>query len=163
MKKEKVNLGELTFMGVTTRTNNKDEMNPETAKIGALVKLYWDEKVASKFKNRSNAGLTYLIYTNYASDEHGEYTCFIGETVSDLADQDTTKYTPLTILPSTYQKFTTDSGKMPDIIIKAWQDIWRMTSVDLAGKRKYKADFEVYDLRARDINNAVVDIYVGIE
>lgn len=38
-----------------------------------------------------------------------------------------------------------------------------MTPAMLEGKRRFKADFEEYDERSYDLNNAVVDIYVGIE
>ena len=38
-----------------------------------------------------------------------------------------------------------------------------MKEDDFEAKRKYIADFEVFDQRASDPNNAVVDIYIGIE
>jgi predicted transcriptional regulator YdeE len=38
-----------------------------------------------------------------------------------------------------------------------------MDSVDFGGRRKYIADFEVYDDRAVDPENAAVDIYIGID
>lgn len=50
---------------------------------------------------------------------------------------------------------------MPDIVIQAWQAIWKMTPEDLGGKRTYRADFEIYDQRAQDPQNSVVDIYIG--
>jgi len=37
-----------------------------------------------------------------------------------------------------------------------------MSSNDFGGKRAYQADFEVYDQRARDPNNTVLDIHIGI-
>lgn len=33
---------------------------------------------------------------------------------------------------------------------------------NFGGKRKYIADFEIYDQRAADPNNAVIDIYIGM-
>jgi predicted transcriptional regulator YdeE len=83
--------------------------------------------------------------------------------VSSLENQDISKFTSLIIPKSKYQRFTTEAGVMPQIVIKAWQDIWQMTPSMLAGKRKYKADFERYDHRAHDLNNAIVDIYIGVE
>jgi predicted transcriptional regulator YdeE len=47
-------------------------------------------------------------------------------------------------------------------VIDAWQQIWKMTTADFGGKRAYRADFEVYDERARDPTNTSLDIYVGI-
>jgi len=40
--------------------------------------------------------------------------------------------------------------------------LWKMNENDFGGKRKYLADFEVYDKRASDPSNAVVDIYIGL-
>jgi predicted transcriptional regulator YdeE len=137
-------------------------MNPETSKISMLAGKYWGEQIANGFKNRINPGVTYAVYTEYESDEHGEYTYFIGEAVESLETQMLSQFKPLIIPQSHYQKFTTEPGKMPDVVIAAWQDIWRMSEQYFEGKRKYIADFEVYDERAQDLNQAVLDIYIGI-
>jgi len=47
MKKEKVKLGELNLIGLTARTNNQDEMNPESSKIAAFAGTYWGNQVAN--------------------------------------------------------------------------------------------------------------------
>ena len=54
-------------------------------------------------------------------------------------------------------------GKMPDVVINAWQQIWKMTSEDFEGNRTYISDFEVYDQRANDPANTSLDIYIGIK
>jgi predicted transcriptional regulator YdeE len=72
------------------------------------------------------------------------------------------KFSSLVIPASSYQKFTV-VGKLPDVVISAWQQIWKMTPLDFEGKRSYKADFEIYDQRANNPNQATVDIFVGIE
>lgn len=162
MEKNKVALGELTLVGQTVRTNNCNEMDPSTAKIASTVGGYWAKQVAKGIKHRLTPGVTYSIYTDYASDEHGDYTYFIGELISSEEGQDLSNFEILNIPASQYQKFTTPTGAMPDIVINAWQSIWRMTDQDFGGKRKYIADFEIYDERAVDLSNAIVDIYVGI-
>lgn len=163
MQKQKIHLPELILVGLITRTNNKNEMNPEISKIGALVSLYWRNQIANSIQYRANPEVTYAVYTDYDSDEHGDYTYFIGETVDSLQNQDLEKLKTITVPASGYQKFTTASGKMPDVVISAWQKIWAMQENDFGGKRKYIADFEVYDKRAVDSNNAVIDIYIGVE
>ena len=163
MKKEKVKLGNLILLDMTARTNNKNEMNPQASKIAQLAGMYWEKQIANQFKNRINPGITYSVYTEYESNENGEYTYFIGEEVRSFDDQDLSKFKSLTIPATTYQKFTTESGKIPDIVIAAWQKIWQMKEKDLEGKRKYIADFEIYDQRAIDPNQAIVDIYIGIK
>ncbi|ABS78529.1 AraC family transcriptional regulator (plasmid) [Coxiella burnetii] len=163
MQKQKAQLQKLTLVGLTVRTNNKNEMNPETSKIGRLAADYWSNRVANNIQHRSKPGVTYAVYTDFESDEQGDYTYFIGEAVDSLEDQDLEKFKTITIPASNYQKFTTEPGKMPDVVISAWQAIWAMKESDFGGKRKYIADFEVYDERSADPNNTVIDIYIGIE
>jgi predicted transcriptional regulator YdeE len=52
---------------------------------------------------------------------------------------------------------------MPEVCIDMWQNIWKMKSGELGGKRAYLADFEVYDKRALDPSKTVLDIYVGVK
>jgi predicted transcriptional regulator YdeE len=52
---------------------------------------------------------------------------------------------------------------MPDVIVNAWKKIWKISSEELGGHRSYQTDFEIYDERAADHQNIVLDIYVGIE
>ena len=56
------------------RTNNKNEMDPNKSKIGPLATAYWSDNMAVKFQHRTKPGVTYCVYTDYASDEHGDYT-----------------------------------------------------------------------------------------
>lgn len=163
MQKEKVQLGDIKLIGLSVRTNNKNETNPETSKIGALAGAYWSKQIANEFKERVKPGITYSVYTEYESDEHGEYTYFIGEQVSSHENQDQVQFKSLIIPASTYQKFTVGSGKMPDIVIASWMQIWQMNESELGGKRKYIADFEIYDERASNFEQAVIDIYIGIK
>lgn len=162
MKKELVNKPEIRLVGLTARTNNKNEMNPQTSKIGELAGRFWQQNVASKIPHRKNPGVTFAIYTEYDSNEHGDYTYFIGEEVSAFDDLPSELRT-LTIPASQYQKFTTPSGKMPDVVISAWQQLWQMSANDFGGNRAYIADFEVYDQRAMDPANTSLDIYIGIK
>ena len=161
MKKTLVKKSEIKLVGMSLRTNNKNEMNPETSKIAGLAGKFWSEQLAEKIMNRKNGGVTFSVYTEFDSDEHGDYTYFIGEEV-DSFENIPAAFCQLIIAPTTYQKFTTEPGKMPEVVINAWQQIWQMTANDLDGRRIYQADFEVYDQRAHDPMNTIVDIYIGI-
>ena len=68
----------------------------------------------------------------------------------------------LNIPAQDYIKFTNGPGVMPDVCISIWTKIWQMSPNELGGTRSYVADFEVYDSRAIDPNNTVLDVYVGI-
>lgn len=162
MKKELVDKSMVKLVGLAVRTNNKNEMNPQAAKIGELAGRFWSQNVAAEIPHRKNPGVTLAIYTEYDSNEHGDYTYFIGEEVSSFENAPEQLQT-LTIPAAKYQKFTTPSGKMPEVVIHAWQKIWGMSASDFEGERAYAADFEVYDQRASDPSNTCMDIYIGVK
>ena len=162
MKKEAVTQPEIKLVGFTVRTNNQNEMNPITGKIGGVVARYWMQNAAAKIQNRKNPGVTMAVYTDYASDEHGDYTYFLGEAVTEFSAIPDGMET-LTIPSANYTKFTTLEGQMPLVVINAWQAIWKMSADDFGGKRAYVADFEIYDQRAANPASTSLDIYIGIK
>jgi predicted transcriptional regulator YdeE len=162
MKKQPIANPEINLVGLTARTNMKNEMNPQTSKIGETAGRFWSQGIANRIPNRKNPGVTIAVYSEYESDEYGDYTYFIGEEVTSF------EHTPpdlqkLKIPAAKYQKFTTPAGQMPNVVIEAWQQIWKMSDKDFEGKRAYIADFEVYDDRAQDPANTSLDIYIGIK
>jgi predicted transcriptional regulator YdeE len=162
MQKTRAKMPEIKLVGITVRTNNKAEFDTATAKIGSCVQHYFHQQVADKIPHRKNPGTTFSVFTDYESDYTGEYTYFIGEEVSSIDD------TPEgleshSIPPQTYIKFTTEPGPMPNVVIDAWQEIWKMSPEDLGGQRRYHTDFEIYDERANDPQNVVLDLYIGLE
>ena len=161
MQKITITLPEIKLVGITTRTNLASEMNLATAKIAAKVQKYFHGGLYEKINTRKKAGVTYCVYTNYESDFTGDYTYFIGEEV-DSFDDLPEGFEKLVIQTQNYAKFTTDSGPMPAVCIGAWQKIWTMTPAEFGNERSYIADFEVYDERALDHQNVVLDIYVGL-
>ena len=161
MKKELVTKSEIKLIGFTARTSNKYETNPATSKIAELAGRFWNQSLANEIPNRKNPGITFSVYTDYEDKEYGEYTYFIGEEVNSW-ENIPEGFQPLTIPAATYQKFTTLPGKMPEVIIQAWEKIWKMSKDDFEGERTYIADFEIFDERATDPAHASLDIYIGI-
>lgn len=151
-------LQEIKLLGITARTNNASEMDQNTAKIGATMHKYSSEQLASKIPNRKHPGVTYCVYTDYENDMNGDYTYFIGEEVSEFSEQQE-GLQKLVIPAQKYTKFTSDRGAMPMVCINLWQKIWQ----EFDGQRGYIADFELYDARAADPQNTVMDIYIGIQ
>lgn len=74
MKKENKNKPEIKLIGSSIRTNNSNERNPETAKIAGVSGHYWSQSIAQKMIHRKNPGVTLAVYTEYNSNEHGDYT-----------------------------------------------------------------------------------------
>jgi predicted transcriptional regulator YdeE len=156
-------LASIKIVGIQTRTNNASEMNPETAKIPALVQQYWALGLAEKMMHRKIAGSTYCCYTDYKSDASGDYTFLIGEEVSSF-DNLPEGCSTLSIPAQHYAVFSNGPGPMPDICIQLWQKIWAMSPEALGGTRAYQTDFELYDRAgSQDPKNRVLDIYIGIK
>jgi len=64
MKKEVLHLPELTLIGISARTNNKNEIDPETAKILPIVQRYFHQTLADKIPNRIKPTTTYNLPLN---------------------------------------------------------------------------------------------------
>lgn len=161
MKKSYISLNEIKLVGITARTSNNLEANPETAKIGKTIGSYFENNLSQKIAGRIKPGTTYSAYTEYEKDETGKYTYFVGEEVdsfTEIADG----FATLIIPASNYTKFECGPGRMPKICIDTWKEIWKMQETDFGGKRTYITDFEIYDERAKDYENTILDIYIGI-
>ncbi|HFU75179.1 MAG TPA: AraC family transcriptional regulator, partial [Arcobacter sp.] len=65
---------ERTIYGITTRTKNLDEMNPQTAKIGSIWQKF-DETVDVDYKGGERV---YGVYYNYESDANGKFDVLAG-------------------------------------------------------------------------------------
>ncbi len=163
MKKELVSLPAKLVVGISTRTNNQQEITPEKGRIWPCVMSYFHQNLAQTIPNRKNPGVTLCLYTDYESDHTGDYTYFIGEEVTSI--ENLPQGVEVLAVPAQHtMKFTTQPGNMPEVIRNAWFEIWSLSADDLGGKRIYKADFELYDERANtpDHIGIVVDIFIGI-
>jgi predicted transcriptional regulator YdeE len=154
---------EILLVGVCVRTNNKQEVNKMDGRIFPLVRKYFHEALAEKIPLRKTPGTTFCAYTNYESDQHGDYTYFIGEQVTAFDERLSAGFQTLTVPAQTYAKFTTKPAPMPDVLLKVWNTVWNISPQDLGGKRTYVTDFELYDERAKDHQNIVLDLYIAIK
>ncbi len=155
-------LAEIKLVGITARTSNALEMNLETAKIGSTMQKFFSAGMQAQILKRKNPGRVFAVYTNYESDEHGQYTYFLGEEVADF-ENIPQGFEILTISQQSYVKFTSEPGQIPAVCINMWRNIWKMNAADLGGKRAYIADFEIYDERSQDPQNTILDIYIGLQ
>ena len=162
MQREQLTRPGLLLIGKQVRTGYRNESRPETGQIGPCVMDYFHNGTAEQIPHRSDPGVTLCAYTDYASDEYGDYTYFIGEEVSSL-DEVPEGLSSLIIPEQTYVKFTAGPGPMPAVVKDAWEAIWKMSTDELGGHRRYLADFELYDERAADHARVVFDLYIGID
>jgi predicted transcriptional regulator YdeE len=96
------------------------------------------------------------VYHQYEGDSTKPFSYFIGCKVINDAEIPI-GLESLTIPQGTYRKINA-KGKMPDCVINAWKEVW---AADIP--RTYQIDFEVYDERCKDWNNAEVEVYLSIE
>ena len=165
MKKEEIVLKEITLVGLCIRTNNKAILQSSKASnsdIHETIQRYFQEGGNQKIQNLANPGVTYCAYTEYESDYKGDYTYFIGEEVTVVGDL-APGFKTLTIPPQYYVKFTNEPGPMPAVCIDMWQKIWGLSEKNLGFERAYKADFELYDRRATNPKETVLDIFIGVK
>lgn len=162
MQKAFVTKPEIKLVGIAVSTSYTQELDKINGKIFPCVMEYYHQALFEKIPNRKTPGTTFCAYTRYESDYKGAYTYFIGEEVA--AFENVPKGLQKLVIPEQkYVRFTTEPAPMPEVIVKAWNEIWETSPTELGGKRRYQTDFEVYDERASDHENIILDIYVGIE
>lgn len=98
----------------------------------------------------------YGVYYEYEGDHTKPFSYFIGCRVKAPVEAPPGMQS-LTIPAGNYEKITV-SGAMPDCVTNAWKDIWKGDHA-----RTYAVDFEVYDERSSDWNNAEVDVYLSVK
>ena len=61
-----------------------------------------------------------------------------------------------------YAMFTSERGPVQTVVVGMWRRVWVTPKSALGGDRTYKADFEVYDQRAQNPADSVVDLYIAV-
>ena len=147
-------------IGIAERTTNAKEMSGGGV-IGKQWGRFFQDNILGKIPNKADASIIAVI-TDYASDKDGEYTHLIGAHVTSTADVPAgmvVKKVPA----GKYAIFTSEKGPVAQVVVGTWKRIWMQTKTAPGGDRAYKADYEVYDERARDPENTQMDVHVGIK
>lgn len=163
MQKTLIEKSEIKLVGISVRTSYDREIDKIKGNIFPCVQRYFHGSLFKKISNRAKPGTTYCAYTDYKSDYKGAYTYFIGEEVTSFDNNLSEEFEKLVIPKQKYAMFTTAPAPMPDVIVNAWNEVWKMSSKQLGGDRCYQTDFEVYDERAVDHQNIILDLFVGIK
>jgi predicted transcriptional regulator YdeE len=61
-----------------------------------------------------------------------------------------------------YAVMTSNKGPLARVVRETWKKVWELEEGGKLG-RAYQADFEIYDQRAQDPQNAQIDLYVGLK
>lgn len=134
--------------GFSVRTTNAQEMNPESAKIGAL----WGKFYAHLMPTLATNATIYGVYSKYESDYTGEFDVLAGsDALTENTDVDHCQ-----IQAGKYLVFT-QQGNMPQAVIDAWRAVWNyFATPNCPHQRAYRTDFEKY------IGSDQVEIYIGV-
>jgi predicted transcriptional regulator YdeE len=148
-----------TVIGIAARTSNAKEMTPEGV-IGKQWMRLFQEGLLGKIPHKADQNIV-AVYIDYASDHNGEYTYILGARVTSDADVPA-GMVARKIPGGTFAVFTSDKGPAAQVVPAAWMKINTLPPGAVGADRVYRADYEIYDERARDPQNSQVDIYIGI-
>jgi len=147
-----VNIEEKQIFGLSVRTANAREMNPETAQIGATWQKF-DQDVSVDYQGGERV---YGVYYDYESDANGEFNVLAG---TEKADEALEK---VTIQKGKYLVFkgratAADEQARIQTVINLWGEVWAyFEDPDSEHKRAYSTDFEHYK------NPKEINIYISI-
>jgi predicted transcriptional regulator YdeE len=145
---------DISIAGVSVRTINRDEFNPETAKLGVLWEKFRTQNILSKIPEVVPNSPVYGVYSDYESDATGYYTVTAGVEIKSTL-QLGTNFTQVTIPEGQYLLFS-GKGSMPEVVVNVWRQVWDYFSKDSPYKRRFKGDFELYTSADE------VAIYIGV-
>ena len=150
-----------TVIGITGRTNNAREMTGQ-----GIIGKFWgrlrQDDVLAKLPNRADENIV-AVYADYASDHNGDYTYTLGAKVTrESGIKIPAGMVATKVVTGKYADFTSGRGPTNRVVPELWQEINRLPKDATGGDRTYQSDFEVYDQRARNPQDAVVELFVGI-
>lgn len=155
---EAVRMDRILLAGIAARTRNSDEMSG-AGKIPALWQRFYSEGILNKIPDQKSPGEILAAYTDFETDETGEYTIIVGASVNS-APPVSSGLVLKEIPGGKYRKITTERGPIETIVMKAWEKIW--ADSDLKKNRNYFADLEIYGADATDPEDARIEILLGV-
>ena len=121
---------------------------------GNLRQQFEAERISELIPNKVNNAV-YAVYYGYEKDDTKPYCYFIGCQVDEISEIPES-LSELAIPAQDYVMITA-KGAMTGCISDAWREIWASNI-----NRKFGFDFEVYDERSQDWNDAELDIFVSV-
>lgn len=149
MEYEIVELKEKNVAGIKARLNNNSE--DFSLKMGSLWEEYF--KTIYGRVNDKTTGIPIGLYTNYSSDNNGDYDCYICSEVNSIAQEKDIATTKISA--GKYAKFIV-KGSAETAVKGFWSSLWNM---DL--DRKYDCDFEEY-VSGEDTENMEIHMYISL-
>ncbi|AUC23221.1 AraC family transcriptional regulator [Polaribacter sejongensis] len=150
----KVTVEAFKVIGISIRTTNENEQAAKD--IGELWNKFISEVILEKIPNKIDSTI-YSIYTEYQSDHTKPYTTVLGCKVEHL-NEIPNGMVGKSFKGGKYVNFSTKGDLTKGLIVNKWKEIWKM---DL--DRVYSADFEVFGEKAKNQNDAEIDILIAVK
>ena len=151
----KVEIKEIKLIGLSLKTKTTNTNGQSGIDCGNLWQKFEKGKYAEIIPNKQSNEI-FGVYHQYEGDNTKPFSYFVGCKVEP--DTEVSQGLESLIIPKgTYYKINA-KGKIPDCVVNTWKEIW---TSDIP--RTHQIDFEVYDERSKDWNDAEVDVYLSIE
>lgn len=143
-----------SVIGISVRTTNE---KGEAAKdIPNLWNKFMTENIAAKIPNKVDSDI-YCIYTDYEKDHTKPYTTILGCKVKNLEIVPNEMVGKI-INETTYKKYVATGNVLQGSVFNEWTKIWNS---DLP--RTFTADFEVYGDKAKNFEDAEVELFIAVK
>ena len=148
---EKKRVEKFQLAGILVRSKTALDVQND---IGLLWHRFQTEKIAEKIQNKLSDDI-FCAYTAYESDYKGRYTTFIGCKIP-LTENCPAGLELLVVQSADYHVYT-QTGKVPEIVIEMWSEIWSSPI-----PRAYQTDFDVYSSHSLSPDEVSVQTFVSI-
>lgn len=128
--------------GIKTRTTNRIEAASETAKIPALWRRYFADKIGEAIPHRVPGEGVFVVYTNFADDSRGAYTVIIGHKFPDL-ETTLEGLDVVAVDAGRYMRFALEE-RTCQRMVETWDEIRRFFRYSHENERAFTAEFEIH-------------------
>ncbi len=147
------NISAKTIIGMSLRTNNVRESNPDTSSIPIMWKNFFEYNVMAAIPQQLDPMSVYAVYFDYESDSTEDYTLLIG--LQSGSTQTPNNLKLIEIPEGKYLVFKVLEAS-PMGIKDTWAGIEGYFSQEGEHARAYTTDFELYQGRSD------IAIYISI-
>jgi len=156
----------LRLAGLSARTTNRREASPDGA-IPQLWSRFWSGPGGQLAAASAEPGVVYGLYYDYEDGADGEYSVLAGVSADAGGGGEcplSSKELDNVVVPTgKYAVFVTRRGPSVQVVVEAWQRIWRWAASPTGYERTFTGDFERYDERCHNPDDAVVEIFIAIK
>jgi predicted transcriptional regulator YdeE len=146
--------GQIRLAGLALKKKTFNANGQSAIDCGTLWQEFEKRNIVQQITNRIGDEI-FAVYYDYEGDHTKPYAYFIGCRIQP--DAGVPEGLDSLRIPSQDYRIMKATGKIPDCIAAAWQQIW---TSDIP--RAYKYDFEIYDERSRNWQAAEVDIFLSV-